>query len=60
MWIAFGSGARHFTSNLPFLDGRVGELIGQAAFGFGAVLICLVLIAIRRPRRLRLRPGAKS
>jgi hypothetical protein len=60
LWVAFGSGPRHFTSNLPFLGDRVGELIGRAAFGFGALLICLVLIAIAISGVLRLRRGAKS
>jgi hypothetical protein len=60
LWVAFGRGPRRFTSNLPFLGERAGELIGRAAFGFGAVLICMVLIAIAISGVLRLRRGAKS
>lgn len=60
LWVGFGPGPRHFTSNVPFLGGRAGELIRRAAFGFGGVLICLVLIAIAVGGVLRLRRGARS
>jgi len=60
LWVGFGPGPRHFTSNVPFVSGRVGELIGRAAFGFGGILISLVLIAITIGVLMRLRRGVKS
>jgi hypothetical protein len=60
LWVGFGPGPRHFTSNVPFIRGRTGELIGRTAFGFGGVLISLVLIAVIIGGLMRLRRGAKS
>lgn len=48
-WIAFGRGERHFsiTVSLPFLayHPKNSELPGRIAFGIGAVLIWIVVIA---------------
>jgi hypothetical protein len=44
LWVAFGPGPREFTSNVPFLGQHIGETVGRAVFGTGAVLICLVLV----------------
>lgn len=60
LWVGFGPGPRHFTSNVPFVSGHAGELIGRAAFGFGGELISLVLIAVMISGLMRLRRGAKS
>jgi hypothetical protein len=60
LWVGFGPGPRHFTSNVPFVSGHAGELIERAAFGFGGVLISLVLIAVMIGGLMRLRRGAKS
>jgi hypothetical protein len=55
-WIAFGPGTRHFSGGLalPFLSvsGRASEWSGRAAFGFGAVLMdVLVLWLVARGMR---------
>jgi hypothetical protein len=45
-WIAFGPGTRSFSVSMPFLSFRgAGEMIGRAAFGLGAVITWLCLIA---------------
>jgi hypothetical protein len=38
VWIAFGPGERHFSSNVPFLTGHTNEVVGRVVFGFCAVL----------------------
>jgi hypothetical protein len=40
-WIAFGAGTRQFPMSLP-VWGSVAELIGRAAFGFGAIITWLM------------------
>jgi len=49
-WVAFGPGPRAFSGSfsLPFLaiSRRSGELSGRIAFGIGAVLMDLVVVAI--------------
>jgi hypothetical protein len=45
LWIAFGPGERHFSSNVPFLTGHTNEMAGRVVFGFGAVLSCLAFVA---------------
>jgi hypothetical protein len=45
-WVAFGSGPRAFSLSLPFVTMRdAGETIGRVAFGVGAVMTWLFLIA---------------
>jgi hypothetical protein len=53
-WIAFGSGTRGFSFSIPFLSGDLGETPGRVVFGFGAVMVWLILIimAIAGARRL--------
>jgi hypothetical protein len=58
-WVAFGPGVRHFSvwsggTSMP--TSGTGDLMGRAAFGFGAVLIwCVVgVFAVRTVRRWRL------
>jgi hypothetical protein len=46
-WIAFGAGPRHFVLPLP-VYGSLGEAIGRAAFGIGAVLAWLIVLAMAR------------
>ena len=45
LWIAFGPGERHFSSNLPFVSGPANDTLGRVVFGFGAVLTCLAFLA---------------
>ncbi len=48
-WVAFGPGTRSFSVSLPFLSFRGGgEMIGRAAFGFGALItwLCLIVLAV--------------
>jgi hypothetical protein len=49
-WVAFGSGEREFSSSvaLPFFSVSTsgGELGGRVAFGCGAVLVDIILIAL--------------
>jgi hypothetical protein len=40
-WVAFGAGTRQFSMSLP-VWGSVAELIGRAAFGFGAIITWLM------------------
>ena len=52
-WIAFGPGPRQFSMSFP-VWGSVAELIGRAAFGFGAIITWLmaVLMAYAGAKRL--------
>ncbi len=53
-WIALGSGARRFTASIPFVgSGPASEAAGRVAFGFGAglVWICVIAMAISAVRR---------
>ena len=55
-WVAFGPGRRTFTATIPFLGrGSASEIVGRAAFGFGAVLmyIFLAVFVVVSARRLR-------
>ena len=45
LWIAFGPGERHFSSNLPFMSGPANDTLGRVVFGIGAVLTCLAFLA---------------
>jgi hypothetical protein len=49
-WIAFGSGERHFSSTiaLPFVTVHpaTGDKVGRWAFGFGAVLMWIVIATV--------------
>jgi hypothetical protein len=45
-WVAIGPGAREFSSPIPFLPAWLNERIGRTAFGAGAILIWIVLIAM--------------
>jgi hypothetical protein len=53
-WVAFGSGRRTFTATIPFLGRRLAsEVVGRAAFGFGALLMYVflavfVVVSVRR------------
>jgi len=48
-WVAFGPGVRSFGSNLPLLSSSgANEMIGRIAFGIGAVITWLCLIAFAR------------
>jgi hypothetical protein len=40
-WVAFGGGTRHF-SVVGFVNGPIGEGIGRAAFGLGAIIAWLI------------------
>lgn len=54
-WIAFGPGTRSFSVSVPFLSIKgAGELIGRAAFGLGAIItwLCLIAVAVSGWRRL--------
>jgi hypothetical protein len=46
-WIAFGGGTRHF-SVAGLINGSVGESIGRAAFGLGAILAWLIAAVFAR------------
>jgi len=55
-WVAFVPGKRAFTATLPFAgDMPANEMIGRAAFGLGALMTWLILIAlaVAGARRLR-------
>ena len=58
LWIAFGPGERHFSGGASFggvgVSGHANEMFGRAAFGFGAVLACVMFLAflISGARRL--------
>jgi len=43
-WVAFGDGPRQFVLPIP-LGHSLGETIGRAAFGFGALLAWLITLA---------------
>lgn len=43
-WVAFGDGPRHFVLPIP-LGNSLGEIIGRAAFAFGALLAWLITLA---------------
>ncbi len=45
-WVAF-EGPRHFVLPLP-LGGMLGEIVGRAAFGLGAVMAWLITWAFAR------------
>lgn len=60
LWAAFGPGPRQFTSNVPFVGQHIGETVGRALFGSGAVLICLVLVLAAFEGLSRLVGRAKS
>jgi hypothetical protein len=51
-WIAFGSGSRTFSVNVPLLS---GEGIGRIVFGVGALIMWLIVIgvAVQTWRKLR-------
>jgi len=54
-WVAFGPGTRSFGISLPFFSSSGGsELIGRAAFGLGAVItwLCLIAVAVSGWRKL--------
>jgi hypothetical protein len=46
-WVAFGDGPRHFVLPIP-LGGTLGEIVGRAAFGLGAVIAWLITLAFAR------------
>jgi hypothetical protein len=46
-WVAFGAGPRQFVLPLP-VYGSLGEFIGRAAFGIGALLSWLIVFAFAR------------
>ena len=46
-WVAFGDGPRHFVLPIP-LGGSLGEIIGRAAFGIGALLAWLMTALFAR------------
>jgi hypothetical protein len=55
-WIAFGSGARHFSGSGLFISGAVNEILGRMVFGIGAVLTwafvaVMIVVSVRRLRR---------
>ena len=54
LWIAFGSGERHFSGGASFggvhvterlSGGHANEMFGRVAFGFGAVFACVMFLA---------------
>jgi hypothetical protein len=54
LWIAFGPGERHFSGGASFggvhvtetlSGGHANEMFGRVAFGFGAVLACVMFLA---------------
>jgi hypothetical protein len=46
-WVAFWPGIRRFSTNVPLVDAMGwGETIGRAAFGFGAIIVWLYVIAL--------------
>src|SRR5258708_33541973 len=54
-WVSFGSGPRAFTTTSSFSGARpASEVVGRIAFGFGAVLIWLFLIALAVRAALRI------
>ena len=57
-WVAFGSGARHFSGSGPFLSGTVNEALGRTLFGMGAILtwIFMAVMLVVSVKRLRHRP----
>jgi hypothetical protein len=54
LWIAFGPGERHFSTNVPFVSGHANETFGRVAFGVGAVFACAMFLVflISGARRL--------
>ena len=46
-WVAFGEGTRHFVLPLP-VGGSLGEYIGRAAFGLGALMSWGITAAFAR------------
>ena len=46
-WVAFGEGPRQFVLPIP-LGGSLGEIIGRAAFGLGALIAWLITLAFAR------------
>jgi hypothetical protein len=48
-WVAFGGGTRHFNMSVSgFMSGSVSEGIGRTLFGFGAIMVWLMVIALAR------------
>jgi hypothetical protein len=45
-WVAFGPGAREFSSPVPFLPVWLNERIGRTVFGAGAILTWIVVIVM--------------
>jgi hypothetical protein len=46
-WIAFGPGARPFTLSTPMFETRsAAEIVGRTAFGLGAVIVWIYVIAL--------------
>jgi len=60
LWVAFGPGPRQFSTNIPFISARISETLGRAVFGFGAILICLVLLIVIFEAALRWYRQAKA
>lgn len=46
-WVAFGSGTRHFSVG-GIVNGPLGEGIGRAAFGVGAIIAWLIVAVFAR------------
>jgi hypothetical protein len=46
-WVAFGSGSRHFMMMGP-IAGPIGETVGRTAFGIGAIISWLMVVAMAR------------
>jgi hypothetical protein len=47
-WIAFAGGPRQFSFSMGFISGSAAEIIGRGAFGFGAIITWLFVIAMAR------------
>ena len=55
-WIAFGPGERQFSSNVP----GVGAMVGRAAFGLGAIICWLFVLALVMRAKKQIFGGSKS
>jgi DMSO reductase anchor subunit len=54
-FVAFGPGTRSFNISLPFFSSSGGsEIVGRVAFGFGAIIawLCLIAAAVSGWRKL--------
>ena len=56
-WIAFGPGERLFSSNVP---GGAGAMAGRAAFGLGAIICWLFVLALVMRATKQIFGGSKS